>query len=229
MPYDYYIFDLDNCLIGYPNRRRFIDEVLKKTLKKYLKDIPKRHERKILLKPGIDINEKLRNWGILEQKFFWMNYERIGFQYRKDLTDSGKIFVFQDVKPVLKSLIQANKKLAIVSNSPQYIVDYFTKRFCLDLFFEETVGVDYSTNQNSAKPSPDGINMILYKMGYKQQNSKAILIGDSIIDVIAAKKAKIAACLVKRKKFSYYKSLNKWSSQPDILVKNLYDLISIYY
>ncbi|MBN1803193.1 MAG: HAD family hydrolase [Candidatus Lokiarchaeota archaeon] len=227
MPYDYFIFDLDNCLIRYPNLTGFIDEVLKKTLKNYLKDIPKKFERNTLLKPGTDINEKLRKWGISEQNFFWMNYEQIEFQYRKHLAEAGNISLFKDVRFVLKSLKQSNKKLAIVSNSPQYIVDYFTKRFCLDSFFQESVGVDYSTNPNGAKPSPNGIRMVLNKMGYDQLNSKAIMIGDSIVDIIAAKKAEITACLVKRNRLYYYKRLNEWSYQPDMLVKTLHELISI--
>jgi len=50
------------------------------------------------------------------------------------------------------------------------------------------------------------------------------MIGDSIFDIIAAKKAKIAACLIRRNSENNY---IEWEIQPDYVIKSLNELIDL--
>lgn len=57
MDFKYYLFDLDNCLIHYPNFIDFFDNILKENLKNFSINTPlkKREKNYCMLKKSINI------------------------------------------------------------------------------------------------------------------------------------------------------------------------------
>ena len=60
--------------------------------------------------------------------------------------------------------------------------------------FEIIVGL--GETQDICKPEPDGILMALEKLGF--ESSEVVFVGDSTIDLVAAKRANVAAILLDR-------------------------------
>ncbi len=227
MIFNYFLFDLDNCLLQYPNHIEYLDYILVESLKKISVKVPNRKERKKIFYVEEDYNDLLKQWRVFDYELFWKYFSEIDFEYRKILIEKKEIFLFNDVKDVLTRLIDENKKLALISNSPGYIVDYIVNKFKLNSYFDEILTIDYEKDQNLAKPSPDGILSILKKLSYSHNNSKAIMIGDSIVDIIAAKKANIYACLVNRESKEISKNYKDWEYLPDYVIKQLDELFEL--
>ena len=82
-------------------------------------------------------------------------------------------------------------------------------------------------NQEFAKPSPKGILTILKKFDFDHHNKKAIMIGDSIHDIRAAKEAKISSCLIDHQKGNEIKHYKQWKIQPDYVIEYLSELIDL--
>ena len=57
--------------------------------------------------------------------------------------------------------------------------------------------------------------------------SKAIMVGDSKVDIIAAKRAKINACLIRRELDKYPEGYETWEHQPDYIIENLEDIFKL--
>ena len=227
MIFDYFLFDLDNCLLQYPNYIEYLDYVLVESLKKNSVKVPNHKERKKVFSAEEDYNDLLKQWSIFDYELFWKHFSEIDFEYRKKLIEKKEIFLFNNVENVLSQLVDRNKKLALISNSPGYIVDYIVNKFKLSSFFDEILTIDYERDQNLAKPSPDGIISILKKLNYSHKNSNAIMIGDSIVDIIAAKKANIYACLVNRESNESSKYYEDWEYLPDYIIKRLHELLEL--
>ena len=110
--------------------------------------------------------------------------------------------------PTLEQLVSLNKRLAIISNTPDYIVDYQLKHFNLRRFFKIIIGL--GEDQTICKPEPTGINLALdfflknnklhEEKSIVEMKSNAIMIGDSKVDILAAHNAKIKSCLIVRRK-----------------------------
>jgi phosphoglycolate phosphatase-like HAD superfamily hydrolase len=79
----------------------------------------------------------------------------------------------------------------------------------------------FKNDQEFAKPSPNGIFSILKKFHFDHKIHKALMIGDSISDIVAAKKANISACLIKRDVLRIQKDTNEWEFQPDYIIDRL--------
>ncbi len=229
MNWDYFLFDLDNSLLYIPKPAEYFDKVLSETIKKLSREnVPSREERNKFWLSGSDYVKLLRNWGVRDQELFWSHFDEIDFNLRKKYIAREKIHLYDDVVNVLKNLKEkSNKKLAIVSNTADYIVDYVLEEFNLNPFFEVVFGLGSEKTQDMAKPSPEGINFVLNTLSYTNGNKKAIMIGDSIVDVFAAKRANIDACLLTRNLNKYPEGYDKWEYKPDFVIKNLDEIILI--
>ncbi|MFX1273591.1 MAG: HAD family hydrolase [Promethearchaeota archaeon] len=226
--YDYFLFDLDNCLLHIPNPSDYFDNILLKTLKKLSikSTLPNRKERNSFWLSGENYLNLLKKWGITDSQYFWKYFDEIDFQYRKQLFDNGEIYIYNDVMKTLKELRNMNKKIGLVSNTADYIVDYFLEKLNISLFFDETLGLGFDKDQSIAKPSPKGIIFVLNSLNFNPKNSKAIMIGDSRVDIFAAKRANITACLLKRDEYKY-PNRNDWESFPDYEIDSLNELFRI--
>ena len=52
------------------------------------------------------------------------------------------------------------------------------------------------------------------------------MIGDSIVDVYAAKKANISACLIRRDKSKYRDGYGAWEYNPDFVIEQLNEILN---
>jgi HAD superfamily hydrolase (TIGR01549 family) len=229
MKYDTYLFDLDGTLLDLGNIGTYADRILVETLKKLKVDkIPSRSERRELWFSGGDFQKVLKNWGILFEDNFWKNYDKTDFEIRKILLKNGEISLFKDVKDVLELIHnhKENKNLAICTNTADYIVDYFLKYYKINHYFHEIFSMG-DANQALAKPSPKGILTILKKLDFDFEKKTAIMVGDSIHDIKAAKDARVASCLINRWKKNGIIRYKQWKIQPDYVIDHLHELIDL--
>ena len=227
MNFDFYLFDLDGTLLNLGNTGAYADEILGEVLKRLnIIKAPDRDERKNLwlnIKNYLNVLDK---WGASNPKNFWKFYDEIDFEKRKILLAKKELSLFDDVIGTLEKISNhvEYKKLAIVTNTIDDIVNYFLNTFNISSYFHEVFSLGFKNDQSLAKPSPDGILTILKKFNYNSKVNKAMMIGDSIFDIMAAKKAKISACLIRR---DIEKNYKEWEIQPDYVIKGLNELIDL--
>ncbi|MFX0023505.1 MAG: HAD family hydrolase [Candidatus Hermodarchaeota archaeon] len=229
MNFECYIFDLDGTLLDLGNTGVYADQILVETLIKLgLKTIPNKIERRELWASGGNFQLVLKKWGIPESTDFWKWYDQTDFEQRKDLLMDNKISLYKDVKSLLQQIYEheEDKKLAICTNTADYIVDYFLKHFKINNFFHEIFSMG-GDNQDYAKPSPKGILKILKKLGFNSQKHEVLMIGDSIHDIKAAKAANISSCLINHRKQNEIERYKNWDVQPDYFIEHLIDLLNL--
>ncbi len=227
MKFNIYLFDLDGTLLHLGNIRTYVDQILEETF-----DIleasnpPEKNEKYRLWSPEEDFFDVLEEWGIKHPQNFWKVFDELDFKWRKILIEKNQIFLYKDVYNTLEKIFKHKEyKLAIVSNAAYYIVDFILDNFKITQYFHETFSLGYyEKDQEFAKPSPKGILTILNKFKFDPRESKAIFIGDSKLDIVAAKKANINACLIRREIGPRNKHYKEWDIQPDFVIEGLNDL-----
>lgn len=108
--------------------------------------------------------------------------------YRVHCTD--KTTIYDGVKELLIKLKDRNVKLALLSNKPAFAVHKLCNYHFYKLFDKEIGGVAGTPR----KPSPIKVNELLAK--YKITRAEAVMVGDSEVDILTAKNAKIASISV---------------------------------
>ncbi len=231
MRFNFYLFDLDGTLLHLGNIGDYADQILVETLERLNANYPQnRNDRYKLWYSEEKFFNVLQEWDVKNPQDFWKVYDEKDFEKRKSRIKKNKVYLYSDVKPVLEKICshKDNKKLAIISNAAYYIVEYVLETFNISHYFHESFSLGYYDNDQAlAKPSPRGVLTILKKFNYDSQESKAILVGDSMFDVIAAKKANIYSCLIRRDINSpkrYYKQKN---IKPDFIIESLEELLDL--
>ncbi len=229
MNFDYYLFDLDNCLLHIPNPRFYFDNILVEALKKgSINKIPELQERSKIWFSGNEYINLLKKWGASDLDNFWRYFDAIDFEYRKVLVKNKEMHLYNDVKKILKEINENNSnKTAIISNTADYIVEFITKEFNLTNCFDEIFGLSSDKDQSLAKPSPRGILSILKRLNFDKNKSNAIMIGDSIVDVLAAKRANIHVCLLRRNMNKYPDGYDDWEYSPDFVIDKLDEIVEL--
>ncbi len=230
MKYDYYLFDLDNCLLYIPNVNVYFDSILTTVLIEMgLKErnIPAKIERDKFWFSGIGHVELLKIWGIFDVHLFWKYFDDLDYFRRKELVKRKEMYLFEDVKPTIKRLSRSGKQIALISNTADYIIDYILKKFRLKKYFKEVFAMNYAMDVSLAKPSPKGILSVLKKLNCDLISTKALMIGDSNDDIFAAKQAHIEACLIKRDAKKYTDGFSEWEYKPDFIINDLKELICL--
>ena len=221
MNFDIYIFDLDGTLLNLGNIGFYADKILEKTLN-ILKApvIPDKDERRQFWGSGDNYIEVLNKWGVSKAQNFWEQYDKVDFKQKK-------LSLFDDVEFVLKEIYthKEGKNIAIVTNTANYVVDFILKKFNIASYFQEIFSMGFEGDQEFAKPSPRGVLSVLEKFHYDQKIHRALMIGDSISDIRAAKKANISACLIKRDASRYERETFDWDFQPDYIIERLDKLL----
>ncbi len=162
----------------------------------YSLSIPSKDERNSLWRSGKEYVSILKRWGVSDPNDFWIKFdERDGIKRRK-LIKENKLILYDDVIPTLKKLNNMGIKIGIVSNTPDFIIEYELDAFKLEPYFDKVLGL--GDDQSICKPEPDGINMILKEM--KGSPAKTIFIGDSEVDLIAGQRAKVFPIYIDRNK-----------------------------
>ena len=227
MKFEYYLFDLDNCILLFNEPEIYFGRIFTLTMEFFSKDIPNQEELKNLLTSS-NINRFIeQKWEIKNVDEFWHHYQNLDIQEREKLIDKGKISLDSTAIMVIKKLKKANKKIGLVTNSPSYIVEMLTKKFNLSTIFDEIFSIDYDNNPTFAKPSPEGINYVLSKSKFNKRDFKAIMIGDSEVDIKAAKKANIFACLITKEVITKNLDFTSWEEKPDYVIHNFAELLTL--
>jgi HAD superfamily hydrolase (TIGR01509 family) len=113
-------------------------------------------------------------------------FEQFHATYDKKIdTLRDTVTVYEDVIPTLAGLHAAGWLLGVASSSR--IVDAWLQANKLDLFFDATVS---SLEVANPKPHPESIMLALQKLGVEV--SKAVMIGDLPVDIMAGKAAGVA-------------------------------------
>ena len=140
MKFDIYIFDLDGTLLNLGNIGVYADQILQKTLSRLNAPvIPGENERRQFWGSGNNYIDILNKWGVSKAQDFWEHYDKVDFKQRKILFKQKKIALFDGVEDVLEKLYTHNdgKNIAIVTNTSDYVVEFFLKKFNIASFFQE--------------------------------------------------------------------------------------------
>lgn len=98
--------------------------------------------------------------------------------------------LYDGIEDMLRNLKKAGVKLAVVSNK----ADYAVKELCEDFFcdmFDAVVGEREGVRK---KPAPDSVNEVMRMLGFTSE--KCVYIGDSDVDILTAKNAKMSCISV---------------------------------
>ena len=187
------IFDVDETLVYYEgyDHREWYEEWVKPELKKrginldyetYRKTVTGELPRSYVERFGIDHVE------------FWKLVDEVNLRYRKWMAQLGRIKAFPDVD-ALKDLKAMSLKLAAVSNASQECTEFVLDLFKLRDYFDVVYGKDYSY-LDGVKPNPYLVEKALRALGLKRD--EALMVGDSIHDVLAGKRAGLRTVNVTR-------------------------------
>ncbi|WP_297489722.1 HAD family hydrolase [Thermococcus sp.] len=187
------IFDVDETLVYYEgyDHRKWFEELVKPELERagifidyetYRKTVTGELPRTYVKNLGIDPVE------------MWKIIDGVNHRYRKEMLRLGKVRPFPDVD-ALKELRKLSLKLGAVSNATEENTRLVLSAFGLDRYFEVVIGKDYS-NLDGVKPSPYLVEKALKALSLKPK--EAIMVGDSIHDVLAGKRAGLRTVNVTR-------------------------------
>lgn len=229
MNFDFFLFDLDGTLLNLGDMSAYADMILLSTLNRLkASKLPEKDQRSEFWSSGSNFAAVLKKWGVESPNSFWEHYDKIDFEHRKVLIKEKKICLFNDVNAILNDLNRyENIKLAIISNTSDFVVDHVLKKFNITQYFQEIYSMGVNINQESAKPSPNGIFSVLARLNYDPLYNKALMIGDSKVDIIAAKKAGIQACLINRGLQGRSHHHIEWDFKPDYIIENLDELLTL--
>lgn len=128
---------------------------------------------------GQSLNDDLENW------FTRLSLKELSELYEKKFQNHiGKTRVFPDARKVLEKLSSTGVKTAVVTNSPRPTTRQILENLGLTGFFDEILtGEDVA----EGKPSPEIVLKALELL--EVPPGKAIMVGDTLNDVLAARSA----------------------------------------
>jgi phosphoglycolate phosphatase len=130
----------------------------------------------------------------LDCEDFWSRRERGVIEAKIEAMRNGEIKLCKGSEAVIKYLSKKSY-LAVVSDSQQECVDYAVEHFNLKPYFKIWYGrrseLECLTNR---KPNPFYINKVL--SGLSMSKKEAILVDDSLVGVLAAKRAGIESVFI---------------------------------
>jgi HAD superfamily hydrolase (TIGR01549 family) len=173
------LFDFEGTIVDFQwNLSEAIGEARKKLL--LLGINAKQKNYALLYNETLKIAEKIGNFPLVKNVL-----DEIFDRYDMDALKRWKLR--DGVLPVLNLLDERRIKAALVTNVGRRAIDLALKKF--DLSFDVVVTRD---DVNFLKPSPVGLKMAMKAL----QTEDVIFIGDSVSDVIAAKRAGIPVVVV---------------------------------
>jgi len=187
------IFDVDETLVYYENYndREWFEKWGKKEIEKLNISVDFETYKKMVK------GELPRSWvetlGVNHVEF-WKAIDKANLEYRKWAAKRGLIKAFPDVD-VLRDLKSMGLKMAAVSNASQECTEFVLELFDLKRYFDVIFGKDYRY-LDGAKPNPYLINKALNALGVSPK--EALVVGDSLSDIIAAHRAGVKAVQVMR-------------------------------
>ena len=130
-----------------------------------------------------------RDWETQEADRLFKQLTLIYEKYDRDALSRWK--PFPGVHELLEKLSDSGYRMGVVSNCGAYAADTVLKRFNLYPYFE----IILSRNHVSClKPSPEGLKLALEKLCVLPD--RALFVGDSINDILAADKVPMPSCFL---------------------------------
>jgi phosphoglycolate phosphatase-like HAD superfamily hydrolase len=203
MPSYLIIFDLDGTLISLEDASIDFDGMLVTAFQTVNVPIPSQAERDTLWRAGKDHAELLESWGVEDVRAFWDTFDELDFAVRSEAILNGHIAVYPDVFPALDRLLDGGEVLAVLTNTPDRLARFQLAHFGLDHgYFARVLALDIEGyDQTRAKPEPWGIEHIVASISEKMGldfSGHVVLVGDSAIDMLAAKNAWVPGIQVLR-------------------------------
>lgn len=193
--FDCVLFDLDNTLIEIPDPWNYFDGIIIEVVRDdFHLPVPTQEQRDTLWRTGKEYYKILASWGIPDAKKFWDYFDNRDYTKRKVMITEKKLIIHPEILPILHQLKVQGYTLGIVTNSPTFIARMELDAYNFDSIFSIVLGL--GETQDICKPEPDGILMVLKKLGFLPE--KAVYIGDSTVDLIAAKRAHVKGLLLDR-------------------------------
>ncbi len=189
-------FDMDGVILDSDDFSPggWIVEAFMKTLREF--GIPETEEnakRLYISSLRREGKEFCKEFGIKGVETLWAQREHNYSTAKREAIESGRVSLFPDVA-ALEELAR-DYPLAIVSNSPQEIVDLVVKKFSLDRLFQLWIGRGHSWDDLAvAKPAPD----LLLRMKEEIGADSGYYVGDQPDDVTAARAAGLIPVLIDR-------------------------------
>ena len=125
--------------------------------------------------------------------------------------------IYPGVIEFLDHLAVRQVPMAILTNKPTLFTDPILEALKLDHYFQQVVCGDTCERK---KPAPDQLNYLLEKFATKPQ--QALMVGDSINDVLAARHANVPVVAVS---YGYNYDGPIANSKPDLVIDSLAELI----
>ena len=107
--------------------------------------------------------------------------------YREHMLDSTTLY--PGVREALDQLHEAHVPLAVLTNKPVRFSIQLMEGLGLDLHFFRIYG---GNSFEEKKPHPMGINVLVAESGAARE--RTIMVGDSAVDVLTARNAKVRSC-----------------------------------
>lgn len=140
----------------------------------------------------------------------------IFLDYYKD-NSCVKTVTYPDVKETLHTLKQHNYRLAIITNKPFDFIETILSTLELSEYFEIYIGGD---SLEKRKPEPEPLLYVCEKLSIDA--NKALMLGDSKNDILAAKAANIASIAVSYG-YNYGEDIRVYN--PDVTVDKFSDIL----
>lgn len=161
--------------------------------------------------PNPDSDRYLYELGIDDPRKYWSRLEEEDHRERERLLESE----FLKAYPGTRSLKELKGKIALVTNTPRSVAVLELERTGLLKYFLEIFATQY--NEEHSKPHPHGILEVLGSLDVAPD--KAIMVGDSELDVMAGKAAGTYTAHLVREHFHYYDE-----TSPTFFIRSLEEL-----
>jgi phosphoglycolate phosphatase-like HAD superfamily hydrolase len=189
------LFDMDQTLIEIPHGWHYFDSLIVEVVRDdFHLPVPKSSVRDTLWRSGKEYIQILRDWGIADHKAFWHFFDLRDAHYRKSKIEVGLIKPFPDTKTTLERLYQKGISMCVVTNVPYFLAEMELQAFSLQHYFQLILGL--GDTQEICKPEPDGILNCMKQCN--AQPSTTLMVGDAVVDLLAAKRAGVFPVLIDR-------------------------------
>lgn len=209
MKFQYLLFDWDGCLV---DTLPIWFQAMKKGL-----SIFKIETSDANIKKGFQTWDIFTKLGVTDMVLFTHKvYEHVCNNLSEIEFNDGVIEVLIKIK-------KSNRKAAIVSSTEQSkIIPVLERMKAVDLF-EYIIG---RNDVDKLKPNPEAIEKAIFNINGK--NDKAVMIGDSPVDIAAGKNANISTIWYSSKSNqNYHTGIHASQIEPDIIINHMIELEDI--